>query len=334
MNINAAIKKGVHTTASFILSKMTKIVAMMLILNAVLSEYVYLLNSIDAGEDLSVTFMIGIVLQIVLGTMILIDFSNNFSRAIGLYAISVAINRIISNLSDFADPRGISFAYAFIMMIIALNMMYTGFLFVRGRTRSRGMMFSSILMLGLTMGEIYIDAESYGVPPEEILTTYPSMCVACVMYFLLFIMVGSERVRDSMPMAKNMRTFSAIRRIEASGPTTYTTRRYARTILKAFDDRSDWIAITDGGPVECEFRCVLYNHLFEETEMILQKWKDHDRIFITIPGSSTGSMLNAFMTSIDSVTTNGPIDTCDTIVMYGDHGSEYMLKVRDEVEEW
>ncbi len=60
----------------------------------------------------------------------------------------------------------------------------------------------------------------------------------------------------------------------------------------------------------------------------------HDSLYITITGSKDGSILNAYRTSIDDISADGPIETCNTLLMYGGQGSEYRLRVRDEVEEW
>lgn len=336
MNINGAIRKTVHFMASAILSKMVKIIAMMLIVYAIVSAYIRILNYSEGYyNNIGICFTIGIVLQIAFGTMILIDFSNNFSRGIGLFAMSMAINRFTSNLPYLAEPRGLQFVYALIMIAIAVNMLYTGYSFARGRTRSRiGLMCSSLLMLSLTMGKIYYHADSYDVPGELIFTTYPDQCIACIMYIILFVMVSSEQVRDNMPTHVYLRTLGSIRCIKASEPSSYIMRCDARTLLNAFIDRKDWSDVGDGGPVECEFKCTLYNYLGDESMIMVQKWVDHDSLYITITGSKDGSILNAYRTSIDDISADGPIETCDTLFMYGGQGSEYRLRVRDEVEEW
>ncbi len=335
MNVNDVIKEVVRYVASATLSKMTKIIALMLIVNAVVGMYYYLLEyTIDSGT-ISITFTIAVIIQIFLGTLILIDFSNSFNRAIGLYAISVAVNRISDNLSSLGSFRGIGFVYSLVMMVIAINLMYTGYSYMKGRSRSRfGMMCSSMIMLAMTLIEIYYDATAYNVPVEDLFVSYMTSWIMCGLYLILFVMVGSEKARDSLPMSRDLRVFSQVRRLDVNEPSAYITRREARELVKAFDDRSGWTDVDDGGPVEKEIRCTLYNYLAEETSMIVQKWKDLDRIYISMVEPSHGSMLNAYRISVDSITPDGSIDTCETVSMYGEHGSAYRLKVKDEVEKW
>lgn len=335
MNVNDVIMRAVHYVASVTMSKMTKIVALMLIVNAVVGMYYHLLEHALSPGAISITFVIAVVIQIFLGTLILIDFSNSYNRVIGLYAISVSINRISDNLSSLGAFRGIGFVYSLVMMVIAINLMYTGYSYMKGRSRSRvGMMCSSMIMLALTLSEVYYDATMYDIPVGELFTTYLTAWIMCALYLILFVMVGSERARNNMPLAKDLRVFSQVRRLDVNEPSVYITRREARELVKAFDDRSGWSDVTDGGPAEKEIRCTLYNSLAEETSMVVQKWRGPDRIYISIAEPSDGSMLNAYRMSIDSISPDGSIDTCETVSMYGEHGSAYRLKVKDEVEKW
>lgn len=335
MNVNDVIEGVVHYTASTAMSKMTKIIALMLIVNAVVSLYYHLLEHALSPGSISITLVVAVIFQIILGTLILIDFSNNFYRAIGLYAMSVSVNRISSNLPSLGEFRGIGFVFSLVMLVLAINLMVTGISYMRGRSRGRfGMMFSSAIMLALTLVEVYEDATMYNIPVGDLFTTYLTSWIMCGLYIILFIMVGSEKARSSLPMTIDLNVFSKVRRLGANEPSTYITRREARELVKAFDDRSGWTDVTDGGPVEKEIRCTLYNYLVEETSMIVQKWRGSDKMYISISEPSDGSMLNAYRLSVDSISPDGSIDTCETISMYGERGSAYRLKVKDEVEKW
>ena len=86
-----------------------------------------------------------------------------------------------------------------------------------------------------------------------------------------------------------MRNVSITRTMD---PGFSVSKEDAIELMNMFEDRSSWTPVCDGGPAECEKR-----YRFEEGRIpgtiILQKWKDSDRIYATVVSDDTGTIIQA-----------------------------------------
>ncbi len=340
MSVSSRMEHFINIGTSGIVRKMGKLMGVLLIIYAVVIVYTYIMMytlGYEYGDymELGPGVVLSIFLQIFFGTMILIDFSGNLGRAIGFYALSIGCNRLINYIHVLFDPHGISFIFGLVMVVMSVNMLYTGVTFVRGSARSRfGMTVTSLIMLALTAGSLYYSALTYNYTPEDLLEYYPDQCIICAMYALLFLMVGTETVRNSMPAVRYQKMLSSIRRVGATEPESYILRSDAKILAEAFEDRSAWTPVTDGGPALCEYRFMLSHHMNDASAVRIQKWKNSDKLYITVTDSDKGSILNACRSAVTSVYYDGSIDTCSNIRFCGDRGLTIVFNVRDEVEEW
>jgi hypothetical protein len=340
MSISSRMEHCIDTGTSGIVHRMGKLMGVLLIIYAVVVVYTYIMMytlGYEYGDymELGPAVVLSIFLQIFFGTMILIDFSGNLGRAIGFYALSIGSSRLINYIHTLFDPHGISFIFGLVMVIMSVNMLYTGITFVRGSARSRmGMALTSLLMLSLTIGSLYYYASTYDYRPEDLLEYFPDQCIICALYVLLFLMVGTETVRDSMPAVRYQKMLSSIRRVGASDPDSYILRSDAKVLAAAFEDRSSWTPVTDGGPALCEYKFRLTHHMNDTSAVRIQKWKDSEKLYITVTDSDKGSILNACRSAVTSVHYDGSIDTCSNIRFFGDGGLAIVFNVRDKVEEW
>ncbi len=340
MSVSGSIEHHINTGTSHTLSKLGKLMGVLLIVYAVIVVYTYILMYTLDYEygfymELGPAVVLSIILQVFFGTMILIDFSGNLGRAIGFYALSIGCSRFINYIHSLFDPHGITFLFGLVMVIMSVNMLYTGITFVRGSARSRfGLALTSLIMLALTVGSLYYYAVTYDYRPEDLIEYFPDQCIICALYTLLFLMVGTETVRDSMPAVRYQKMLGSIRRVGASEPESYILRSDAKVLANAFEDRSAWTPVTDGGPAICEYRFRLTHHMNDASAVRIQKWKDSDKLYITVTDSDKGSILNACRSTVTSVHYDGSIDTCSNIRFSGDGGLLIVFNVRDEVEEW
>ncbi len=336
MKVNDRIGSAVRWITSNAVAITPKLMGVLLIIYAVVLSYIYIM-----GYDLGLTaegdyiVFTAIFLLIAFGTLILLDFSNNLGRAIGFYALAIGSGRFLNHIQTVLDPHGYPFLYSLITAGMAVNMMITGFTFVRGSARSRtSMTVTTSLMLIATLISLYYNATTYEMDLGEIFELYPDQCIICIMYALLILMIGTEQVRLNMPSVRYQNMLGSIRRVTATEPESYILRSDAKILEKAFEDRSSWSPVTDGGPAECEYVFTVTHRMNDVSYVRAQKWKDSEKIHLTLTESVTGSMLYANRVSVSGIRCDGGAENCSHISFFGDGGLAVTFNVRDEVEEW
>ena len=276
---------------------LTKFMGLALIFNSMLLVYADY-RSVGHIEFLTA---VSTVATVFLATLILIDFSFNLNRTMGLYAMSLGISRIFKYGSHLGDGTGITFAYSLVMFGFAINMCVTAYTYLVNSVRGRfGMMFNSTVTLILSVCQIlYISlVENKGF--QYVLVNDPDSISIIVLYVILLLMLTSAPIRMNTKGEKNVRTLNQIRLTHTCSPKSRILQKDADVLVKAFDDRSEWRKVCSG-PVECEYKFRIIHKVEEYTYVTVQKWKDSNEIYFTLSDHLEGSITDAYRFKIDMI---------------------------------
>ena len=330
--LDQSIRSGINAVSTKVIPIVSKLMGMMLILYGIM--YLYSKSIVSDTNTAAWTVYVGLTVIFVCGTLILVDFSFNLNRTIGLYAIGIGGNRVMKFI-NYIFVTGdeiislVMFSLGMVMVVTSLNLCYTGTVFIRNLTRSRvSMIITSFLMLVLNLAMLLMMKEMTEESIWDVIESSPDIAAMTVLYLILICMLGTYQVRMTALDEHYTSILNGIRRTSATSIGSYVYRPVAATLSKAFTDRSHWVKVDDGGPVEQEFRFVLHQLGSDRSFVRVQKWKGRDELFFTISDHQHGSLINAYRFSVKEIITEGDLDTCGYIHLYG-NDTHIQIVVRD-----
>lgn len=317
----------------------SKFMGMILLIYAAWSLYNFSAREVS---DSKLTVLIGALIIVVCGTLILLDFSFNINRSIGLYAVAIGGNRFFK-FSNYLVMDGdtelitaVIFIFSIVMMGVSLNLCYSGYIFLRGETRGRtSMTFSASFMVVVTFAIMIVLTQTMGVPITTVITIHPEYVIMIAMYLILICMLGTETVRLSCRDEHYLSILNGIRKIHASSDQAYIYRGQAKVLSEAFRNRDEWMRMDDDGPVEAEYSFELYNRADDRSYVTVQKWKGEDELYFTISDHNSGSLFNAYRFACTDIVPEGPSDAIDKLTLYGkDVQMQIIVKEEPERKRW
>lgn len=339
VGIDRSFRAKIRTFSDMSIPALTKIMGILLILYGLLYIYMYFLK--NDGTEPPWTIIAATTVILVCGYLIIIDFGFSFGRMLGLYAIALGGSRAFKYLNyikwstDSSVFATVVFIGTIVMLIAALNLCYTGYVYLRGNMRGRkGMYISALVMIALMCALIGVSAYFQKLSLYEIIMGYPKETVTIILYVLLLWMLSSQRIREFDKSERYVSVLNGIRRTEASVSKSYIYRSVAADLCKAFEDRSSWVKIDDEGPVEAEYHFKLNNRNDDHSCVIVQKWKGRDDIFFTITGYEYGSVMDAYRFVCKKIVPEGSIEDCARIHLYGDDSHLQILVKNDPYNTW
>ncbi len=258
------------------------------------------------------------IVKIGMGLFIIFDPKRNLMRSVGFYALSLGIARIIASFPMLGSPSDLPFIVAIVMVVMGANLVYSGYSYLQDVSRGRFGMTLGSAALALIMAAALV---SYVVAGDELeidVTDIIVTVVYLIQYLLILVIMDSDEFRFSSWEEKSVRKMDDMRVMYTLTPGMYIPREDAKAIKHMFDDRSSWSEVDDGGPVECEKRLRLAEDKVTAV-MIMQKWKDSDRIYFTVSTNDDGTILQANRFSVtDAVADDADDDKFMNIRLYAD----------------
>lgn len=250
----------------------------------------------------------GAVIMIAMGLLILFDPKKSILRSIGFYAMALGLSRVMNSLSSIASESDMMFIIGLVMFGMGVNLMYSGFCYLKDTSRGRfGMTMASALLALLMIILIVMMSVS-----EETSAYDMSVIISCfislIQYSIVLLLMDMEVFRFGSFNEKALRKMDDIRRTYAPAPDMAITRDGGIVLKHMFDDRSSWTPVEDGGPVECEKKLCMEEDRAKSV-MILQKWKDSDKIHATMVVDDNGTILQANRFSISDVVADNDDDS-------------------------
>ncbi len=170
---------------------------------------------------------------LVCSALILADRHRSIFFAVGLFAISLSFSRFIRYLEWVHSGNNIYYWVGIVLCILALNMMYSGFRYVSGNSRSITTILMSAFFFVIVMTiEVFLAYRIMGTDDKvDFLRTNGNTIAAIIMYIIYIGLVWSEPIRKSTEVEKMSRTLGAYRAAEGAGPNAYIHRDVAESVV-------------------------------------------------------------------------------------------------------
>ncbi len=322
----ATLKKKSISTVKKMTPLISRSMGIIILIYAVLAYYS---RCKTMGVNDAVVPYLSLFASTVFAILILIDQSNNVNRAVGLYAMAIGIDRIVKWTDSLNPPHGIVFVFAIVMIGFCVNLIVTGFFFLRGYVRCRpGMMFGTCVLFFLNGAWILFMMFNLEIPFETIALEYPDTIVLLFIYALLIYMLNTEQIRKSSDEERYDSVLSSIRKITACEEGSLITKQTADVLSKAFDNRSEWKKI-ENGPAECEYDFTIIHTVGDYSYVTVQKWKDNDNLFFTVSDHKEGTIIDAYRFNVDVIDESVDDTGRRFISMYNKDGLFIRLMVRE-----
>ena len=309
----------------FTKGRMSYILALILIVSG--GYEIYRVITADYTDDWGfIDEVYSAIIKIIMAEFILFDPKKSIIRAIGFYAMSIGLTRVITSISILSNTDTISLAIGGITLIMGANMLLSSYNYMNDTTRGRtGMIVSASILsvMQVILLVLVYESSRMGSPIMDQEDTIP-MFISLFQYVVLLLIMDTKELRFSTALEK------ANTRIE-SASITYSvasdlrlTRDDALVLRHMFDDRSSWHPIEDGGPVESETRLHIIDGRIPSC-VILQKWKASDRIFITVVNDDAESIILANRYPVTRLIADGDDDDLTCIRLFDE--SRMILQV-------
>ena len=315
--------EGGQRIVEYIKSKLLYVLVLVLLVSG--TYEIYIVATSDYSDDwllLGETY--SAVIKIVMAEFIIFDPKKSVVRGIGFYAMSIGLSRLLNSLQTLSDVSTVSFAIGVVMLIMSVNILYSSYKYMNDTSRGRNGMIAMLVIL--------FQSERLGLGEMDRDKVLP-MTITLLQYLLLLMILDTKELRYSTLMEQvNTRVESA--RVTNTLEYDKGMHRFDVLVLKhMFDDRSCWHNVDDGGPIECESRIRIVEGRIPSC-MILQKWKDSERIHVTVVNDDAGSMILAKRFSVSRVVSDSEDDEVFTSVcLFDDRSLLAKISVKTDVEE-
>lgn len=233
------------------------------------------------------------------GLGIILDKSRDLVTTVGLYAMGMGLYKAFIAFRLFIPKSDTNITVA-IIFVLGINMAISGWKYLTGKSRARGrMMLSSVLLLMINLIIIFSMAR-YGMDYRYICRTYPMVVLTSVMYVVFFMILDTRILRSRDWIEVHSNTLSRMRRTYYLDSKAKIATESAELLAGWNGERRYWTKIDDGGPAEYELRIPVINGN-GKSYLIAQIWKDYDGFFITMTDHCDGTIIQASRMSVDSV---------------------------------
>ena len=283
-----SVREPVKAAVDYTFTKLTMMLAVIMIFYSLVGAW----YDYDSHEYYSI-FIFGF--PIAFSILILLDRHRSVFFAVGMFAIAIGLSRAVRYHLLVQSEGGmfdsIEHIVGWIMIILALNMIFSGYKYLSGNSRSiYTILFTACMFALLLCVNIYIELGLFG--PEYSDMKYVGYEVATLIMYLLYIgLVWSEPVRQSTSVERMRNTLAGYRVSEGAGPVVYVRPLAARELI-------DFVRNGDAGtegvenPVHGQIT-VEMNDKLRTFYCTLQRWYGEDGpVYISMTDHIEGSMLN------------------------------------------
>ncbi len=267
---------------------------------------------------------LGYLFLLIGGLIILLDRNRNLLRSVGIYALALGGYRFIT-YAPHIHPGPIGLFYL-VITGLGINLMISGRYYLQGVSRNRISLMVSTLTILLVYMLALVFTLHMGASVRVILTEYTGQVIVCLMYAIYIGILDSETLRASDILAIHNEVLNKIRCTQYTDSETYIPLDVANVLSRAFEDRSDWTPVTDGGPATCEYRFGITNK-DGRSEVLVQKWNTSDELYFTVSDHLDGTLIQAYrFSATSSILFTDELD-CRWLRVFGRQGVCMQLRV-------
>ncbi len=310
------LKKSILSAYDAFPSAMAIIMGVLLCIYGIYRAYVWY-----AGDMISVLPLISASVMLVSGVFIVLLGRHDLVRTIGLYALSLGLTRFILRyeLLDFSNV--LLCIPPLFMMLLALNLMYTGVSFTRGYViRRRNMMVTAAffaivdLILVISIGTELLD---FLIGPLRI--DLNVRLIECLMSVVLLLLLDCRQIRYGTNLGRHAHDLDRIRNCYRLPQGPFIETEVADALLSRSGPQ--WKEIGDGTVIS-EMTFPLHS-ITSDVYITAQIWEGSDALFLTV-SSTPGTILFTNRMRADEI-----VRTDDGIHIYGSDGTDFTVGVKE-----
>ncbi len=257
--------------------------------------------------DMGLTGWLSLISMLFGGSLLVLNPRRTFNTSIGLYAMVMGITTFCSNWESLteAEDWGIFtfisdaiFIVQIVMLALSLNLIFSGYSYMRGRPRGTlGMMTKALLMLSFNV--LLIVFNVYLGTYKGVLDALQQDPVTTVQIFLFFVFLNvmdTDEARSFNTKNRLSNSTEALRQTKTLDGKSYIYLKDALALDSATYE--GWNRPRDGGPVEFEYRFAIHNQ-GGASYVTVQRWRGKDTYYLTISDHERGTNIRATRMSVD-----------------------------------
>ena len=261
----------------------------------------------SSGDIFVVLSRIALILG---GVIILIKRKMGNYFAIGIYALTLGISRLLRSIPYLVSENDITFYSNFILIIIGINLIVGGYNHLTVRTRNPVVMRYTTLgiVIGYVLLHIFIIYKQYD--PALLYEYAADSMLYLPLYVALLFVLFSKEVVNNAPMGRIKRLSAITAQRFSVGECVSVSMEDGQKIIDGFSSPS-WKEETVGGIVKREEQ-VTFHTKIGDRDVILNRWEDDPALYITVIDDHTDSFITGHRIRADSyVQDNETIELID-----------------------
>ena len=201
--------------------------------------------------------------------------------AVGIYALTLGLSRMIRSLPGLVAESDITFYISLVFLVIGGNLAWGGYNHLTVKTRNPGTMkytalaLLSLICLALGFGA-YMGYDIVAIFLEDI-----TMMGYLPLYLGLLIVLYSKELVENAPFARITRFLRDLSSNAYVGDEIRVTEEDAKTIQEGFTSADSWPLIYVGDRAIRE-KTVEFHAYRGIKDVILERWPDSEELYLTV----------------------------------------------------
>ena len=255
------------------------------------------------------------------GVLILLFRKRGNYFAVGAYAITLGISRVIRSLPDLLSSSDLRFYSSLAFIVIGVNLVYSGYNHLTVRTKNPFIMKMTaiILLSAYLVGLLYMLC--FDVDTTVILSNNTDIIWYLPLYVALIIILSSKDVMENVPMGRIKRYSSLFsQKMNLGGPLTIS-RSDADKISEALLDDCPWTERSIGS-LSIKEDVVSFGTVSGQRDVVVGKVTGKEGIVLSIVDDSRDSFVTGLRFRV-----TGCVRTDDTLELRDEKGTCAILSI-------
>ncbi len=280
------------------------------------------------GEINHILNFVSSVFMIFMGVILFVYKKKDKMKAVGLCALALGFNRITTSIPYVSSMEDSIFFYGMIMASLGASLMYSGYVYLNGQSRNASTMrIASLVTIGMYLFSL-LTYHINGFGFDYYLERHSVDFVTMIMYVMYSIVLYDNEIAENTPTGKIRMNTSSVLQNKAVSESSFILREDVEKLFSIMETENQ---IQHTGPIDSEINIPVFENS-KESYMILQKWKNSDRIHVTFSNNICGSYSGSDFSYTHIESDSGKISDCSHITLYSDCGRIMKIAVKDRTE--
>ena len=224
------------------------------------------------------------ILLCVGGVVILLGKNMGNYFAVGVYAMTLGISRVIRSLPNLVSPSDTVFYMNIILVIVGTNLAVGGYNHLTVRTRNPAV--TRATTIAILIGYLLIHlfflyfGNAYGITIDFLYNNFADVMWYMPLYLALLFVLFSKEVIDNAPMGRmNSMSQTTAQRV-FMGETVSISEEDSLKMIEGFSTPS-WKETTVGG-IRMMEEHVTFHTKMGERDVVMERWEGDPKVYISV----------------------------------------------------